>query len=427
MATNEPVNAPTPDDEEVHLLDYLLVLAKHSQMIIYTSIAVPMLTLLVLCCVPNQYTATARSLPPQQNMTMSAQLLDSLGGSTLPSVDSGGLGGMAASMLGLKSPGGIYVGMLTSNTILDRLVERFKLLELYGVKYIEDARNNLIASSEINAGQDGLISIAVTDKDPQQAAAIANAFVEELDNLLQQMASKEAMSRLAFLEKELTQASQKLTKAEEELRTFSEQRSVIQIEDQTKGMLEYIANLRATIDAKEVELQVLHQQATPFNYQVINLETELKSLKEKLRAAEAQTDQTCIGEVCIATSKVPALGLEYIRLYREVKFQEGLYQLYTRMVEIARVDMVRDVAVIQILDQAIPPEKKSKPKRLIIAMLGGIVTFFMMIVVALGCEYCRNLAQSESEAPRIEQLRVYVRQWRQTAQCLYSRLKRNKL
>ena len=424
MPTNEPVNAPYPDEDEIHLLDVLLVLAKYSYMVIYTSIAVAMLTLLVLCCIPNQYTARASLLPPQQNLTMSAQLLDSLGGGTLPSANSGGLGGMAAGLLGLKSPGEIYVGMLTSNTILDRIIERFNLRELYGAKFIESARKDLSNSAVISAGQDGLITIEVTDENPRQAAAMANAFVEELDNLLQRMASKEAMSRLSFLEKELAQASHNLTKAEETLRTFSEQRSVIQIEDQTKGMLEYIASLRAAIDAKEVELQVLRQQATPFNYQVINLETELKSLKEKLRAAEAQTDQTCIGDVCIATSKVPALGLEYIRLYREVKFQEGLYQLYTRMVEIARIDMVRDVSVIQTVDQAIPPEKKSN-KRGLPAMLTGIATGFMMIFVAFGCEYVQNTAQSETETSRIEQLRIYVKQWRHDAQRVYSQFKRN--
>ena len=424
MPTTEPVNAPTPEEDEIHLLDYLLVLAKHSQMIVYTSVAVTFLTYLILFVSPNKYTASACLLPPQQNMTMSAQLLDSLGGSALPtSASSSGLGGMAASMLGLKSPGELYVGMLTSHSIFDRIIERFNLQELYEVDYIEDAREELGKNAAITADKNGLITIEVTDEDPWQAAAMANAFVEELDNLLQQMASKEATSRLAFLEKELAQASQKLTKAEEKLRTFSEQRSVIQIEDQTKGMLEYIANLRAAIDAKEVELQVLRQQATPFNYQVINLETELKSLKEKLQAAEAQTDQTCIGEVCIATSKVPALGLEYIRLYREVKFQEGLYQLYTRMVEIARVDMVRDVAVIQTVDQALPPERKSN-KRLFPALLAGIATGFMMIFVAFGCEYCQNTACSEEEAPRLSQFRSYVQQWWQDAQRLVSWLKR---
>jgi len=414
---DDVVNKSSSGDEEVHLLDYFLVLAKHSQMVIFTSVAVTMLTLLVLLCAPNQYTAMASVLPPQQNMTLSAQLIENLGGSALSSTSSG-IGGMAAGMLGIKTPADLYVGMLTCNTILDRIIERFKLKELYDKEYIEDVREKLSERAQISLADEGLINVAVTDEDPRRAAEMANAFIEELDKLLQKMAIHEAKGRQDFLEKERAQASRNLTKAEEALRAFSEQRSVIQIEDQTKGMLEYIANLRAAIDAKEVELQVLRQQATPYNYQVINLETELKSLKEKLHAAETQADQACIGDVCIATSKVPALGLEYMRLYREVKYQEGLYQLYTRMVEIARMDTVRDVAVIQTVDRATPPERESKPKRIIIAGLVGIASFFMMIFMAFGLEYCQNSAYSESDAPRLKQLANYAHQWRQDVQSL---------
>ncbi|MBW1918353.1 MAG: hypothetical protein JRI57_10105 [Deltaproteobacteria bacterium] len=417
---DDVVNKSSSGDEEVHLLDYVLVLAKHSQMIIYASVAVTFLTYLILCVSPDMYTASARLLPPQQNMTMSAQLLETLGGSALPtSTRSSGLGGMAASMLGLKSPGELYVGMLQSNTIFDYIIQRFNLREVYDQEYIEDVREELSQRAEISTSDTGLIAINVTDEQPQQAAAMANAFVDKLDKLLQEMASKEARERLAFLEKELAAASKKLTQAEEELRTFSEQRSVIQIEDQTRGMLEYIANLRAAIDAKEVELQVLRQQATPYNYQVINLETEIKSLKEKLREAETQADKTCIGEACLATSKVPALGLEYMRLYREVKFQESLYQLYTRMVEIARLDMVRDAAVVQVVDQAIPPEKKSKPKRMLMSIGAGVGTFFMMIFVAFGREYWQNMTRSEADSPCLAQLGKYIQQWGQDLQKLF--------
>ena len=124
-------------------------------------------------------------------------------------------------------------------------------------------------------------------------------------------------------------------------------------------MLQYIAQLRAEIDAKEVQVQVMRQQATPYNYDVVRLETQVKGLKDKLQAAEKQWDQSCIGDVCLTTSKMPMLGLEYIRLYREVKYQETLNQLYTKMVEIARLDLVRDMAVVQVVDQALPPDKRS--------------------------------------------------------------------
>lgn len=395
---DEPVTKPSHDDDNVRLLDYLLVIAKQSRMIIFTSAAVVVLVYLYHFISPDKYTATARILPPMQNLTMSAQLLDSLGGGVNPggSALSGGLGGLASSMLGLKSPGDLYVGMMEGDTISDHIIDRFKLRELYKANNIDTARKALRNNVEIRSDRNGLISIEATDEDPQRAAAMANAFVDELDKLLQSMAIQEAKQRQAFLEKERRQASLNLTKAEEALRTFSEQNSVVQIDAQTKGMLEYIGNLRAAIDTKEVQIKVLRQEATPFNYDVIRLETELKGLKEKLHAAETQWDQACVGEVCLPTSKVPGLGLEYIRLYRELKFQEGLYQLYTKMAEIARMDMVKDIAVLQVVDRATPPEKRSN-KRLLPAIKAGIGVFILIVVVAFIGDYIQNLKQRESD------------------------------
>ncbi|RLA87395.1 MAG: hypothetical protein DRG58_10740 [Deltaproteobacteria bacterium] len=419
MPTNEAVNKPTPDREEVHLMDYFLVLARHSQMIIFASTAVAMVTLLVLLCVPNQYTATASSFPPQQNITLSAQLLENLGGSgsALPAGGSG-LGGKAAGLLGLQSSSDLYIGCLTGNTIFNRIIERFNLREVYDTKYFHDARQKLRSRAEITLSDNGLIIVAVSDEDPRRAAEMANAFMEELDKLLQEMARKEAKDRLAFLEKERNQASVLLARSEEALCSFSEKSNVIQLDEQTKGAIEYIANLRASIDAKEVQLKVLRQKATPYNPEVLLLETELEGLKEKLRTVETQADKTCFGDVCITTSKVPVLGLEYFRLYRETKYQEALYQLYCKLVELARLDEVRDAAIVQVVDQAGPPEKKSKPKRTLIAGLGGIATFFTMIFFAFVAEYWQNTIRSESNATCLKQISKYLQQWRQEAQYL---------
>ena len=427
---NKP--SPTPPDGDVHLLDYVLVLAKHSRLIVYTTAAVTLLTLTLLLCLPNEYTAKARILPPQQNMTMVAQLLDTLGGGTSPTSNPAGtLGGGLASMLGLKSPGDLYVGILTGDTVYDRIIERFQLRELYrpgyrvfGEPQLEDIRKKLGKKSKIDVGKDGIIVVEVTDKDPKRAAAMANAFAEELDKLLQEMSSKAAREHLAFMEKEHQKVSHNLVKTEEAMKRFSEANNVLLIQDQVKGMIEYVAILRANIDAKEVQLKVLRQQATPFNYEVIRMETELKGLKETLRETERQSEQTLFGDLGIATSKVPALGLEYLRLYREGKFQEILYQLYGKLVEMAHLDEVRDTAVLQVVDQATPPGKKSKPKRLLITALAGFGSFLIMIFVAFALEHWHNASYSDSDALRVKQIKEYSGQCLQDVHRLLSRLKR---
>ena len=408
----EPSNNLAVDDDEIHLLDFLLVLAKYSRMIIYSSVAVMALTFLILLILPDKYTATARLLPPQQNMTLSAQLLNSLGGGGTPGapVIGAGMGGTAAGLLGLKSPSELYVGMLTGNTIFDRIIERFDLRKLFKEKYIEAARKALNKKASISAQREGMIAIAVTDSDPKRAAELANAFAEELDRLLQGLAVQEAKSRLAFLEKERLQTSQNLTKAENTLRGFSEQNNVIQIDTQTRGALEYIAQMRAEIDAKEVRLQVMRQQATPYNYDVVRLETELKGLREKLANAEKQYDQACAGDVCLTTAKVPALGLEYMRLYREVKFQDALYQLYTKMAELARLDMAKDFSLVQVVDPAQPPERRSN-KLLLPTALVGLGTCFMMILFAFGCEYWQNAKGREENSRRLSLIKDNLKWW----------------
>ena len=397
--------------EEIHLLDFLIVLAKYSRLIIFASAAAVALVYLVLFVLPNKYTAMARLLPPQQNLTLSAQLLNTLGGGGTPGAPAGmGAGGMAASLLGLKSPSDLYVNMLVGNTIFDRIIDRFNLRKIYKKKYIETTRQALSKAVIISSQKDGIIAIEVTDKDPKRAAAMANSFAEELDKLLQGLATQEARGRLAFLEKERDQANQNLAKAENSLRTFSEQNSVIQIDTQTRGVLEYIARLRAEIDAKEVQVQVMRQQATPYNYDVVKLETEVQGLKNKLKTAENQYDQACIGDVCLSTNKVPTLGLEYLRLYREVKFQDALQQLYSKVVELARLDMVKDFSVVQVVDQALPPEKRSN-KRLVWALLAGVVTGVMMIFFAFGYEFWQNAQSQEEDSRRLSALRDNLRQW----------------
>ena len=368
---------------------------------------------LVLFILPNKYTATARLLPPQQNLTLSGQLLEILGGRVLPGNPGmgGGMGGMAASLLGLKTAAEVYVSMLNSNTICDRIIDRFNLKKIYRTKFIEDGRKSLSKNVKIMAGKkDGIIVIEATAKTPKFAAEMANAFIEELEKLLQGLAIQEAKGRLAFLEMERLQTSQNLTKAEEALRHFSEQNSVVQIDTQTKGALEYIARLRAEIDSKEVGIQVLRQQATPFNYDVVRLETELKGLKEKLRTAESQYDN-CLSDVCLPANKTPGLALEYLRLYREVKFQEGLYQLYIKLAEIARLEVARENAVIQVVDPAKPPEKRAN-KRLGPSILAGMMTFLLMIFLVFGLEAFRNMSTKEDNIRHLAELRDGLQPWR---------------
>lgn len=399
--------------QEVHLLDYLILLAENSRLIIYTTLAVGLITLVGVFLWPKKYTAVARLIPPQQNLTLSGQLLEGLGGTMVPGrVGLGSLGGFAESLLGLKTPGDFFVGLLQSDTISDRIIERFNLRKEFRVKYIEEARTKLEKVAKIRATKYGLITVEVTHRRPATAAEMANAFLEELARLLREMADQEAAERLAFLERERREASLRLAKAEEELRQFSEKHSVMLPDAQTRGMLEYVAQLKAAIDYREVELQVFRQWATPYNYQVRQLEAELKALQDKLRQAEEPLNGgDNASRVMIAMGKMPALGLEYLRLFREVKYQEGLYRVFAKLAEIARLDHTREALVLQVVDRAKVPEKKSHPKRLLILVIVTSVTFVVMVVYVFVREHFRG-PHSPAERDRLERLKAAWEPWR---------------
>ena len=424
------------EEKEITLLDYVVILVKHSRLIVYLTIAIMVVTLVYLSFfVPNKYTAAARIFPPQPNMNLSSQLLESLSISSAgSSAGASGLGSLAASFLGLRSPGDLYVGILTGNTVFDKIIDKFNLKYHYykswnsyfsfsKTPYIETVRKKLDSNVKIETGKDSLITIQVTDENPVVAMDIANAFVTTLDQLLQEISFEDARNQLSFLEKERLQVLKNLTLAEEEMRKFAEGSNVVLIDAQAKGIIEYIVQLRALIDAKEVQIKVIKQQATPFNYDVIRLETEIKELRGKLKAAESQTDE-CIGNICISSNKFPGLGLEYLRLYREAKYQEKLYELYGKLVEIARLDVARNVPQILFVDKAIKPEKKSKPKRLFLTLLFGLVSFAILIFIVFLLDFYET-NQSINENLRLKQIASYMDKWKDDITYLFP--KRNKL
>jgi tyrosine-protein kinase Etk/Wzc len=424
------VSTPTSGDRQPHPLDKVIILAKYSRMIISVSVAAGVLTYLYLFCSPNLYKTAARLLPPQQNLTMSAQILDTMGARFSPGGGAAGqaglMGGAASTLLGLKSPAEMFVAMMTSDLVVDHIIDRFHLMKPLNKRYREDAREKLLKKYvNISAGKkDNTISIEITWRDRRVAVEMANAFIEELDRLLQNLAIQETKGRLAFLEKERGQSLQKLSKAEESMRKFSEQHGVLQIETQTRGAIQYIASLRAEIDAKEVQGKVLRYQATPGNPDLIKLETAVNALKEKLRNAESQLEN-CMGDVCLPTSKTPALTLEYIRLFRETKFQESLYLLYSKMVEIARLDLARDFAVVQVISPAPMPERRAN-KRIIPSIIAGLITFFVMVLIAFGCESMQKLNNCDEKVQRLTELRGYLAPWQDILSKLTNIMRFNK-
>lgn len=381
------------DDEEVNSLDLLTIIARKK----FYIVGIPLLAGIIAgglsLLMPNIYTGTASVLPPQQSQSGSSAILGQLGA----------LGGMSGSALGLKNPSDLYIGMLNSRTVADSIIERFKLQSVYDTKTLTDTRLTLSSSSTIGSGKEGIIVIDVKDKDPKRAAALANGYVEELQRLTQTLAITEASRRRLFFEKQLMQSKQLLADAEVSLKVMQEKSGLIQLNGQAEALIKSSADLRAQIASKEVALSAMQTFATGSNPEYMRARQELVGLREQLKKMESGLNQGS-GDLLVGSGRIPEAGLEYVRRVRDVKYAETIFELMSKQFEIAKLDEAKDSSIIQVLDVAIVPDKKSKPNRGVIVvstiLFVGILTMFWI----LASEFLRKMKENPAQLRRLRKL-----------------------
>jgi tyrosine-protein kinase Etk/Wzc len=370
MAEINQASLAAEDENSISLFDILAVLAKHKLLLIGLPLLAGLIGLAVSFIMPKIYSAKAVLMMPQQSQSGSAAMLGQLGA----------LAGAAGGALGVKSPADLYVGLLKSRTVADRLLERFELQKIYDEKLGSSARKELAKNTVIMAGKDGLINIEVEDENPKRAADIANAYHEELGKLTRTLAVTEASQRRLFFEKQLVQAREELATAEFNLQKTQEKTGVIQLEGQARAIIEGVAQLRAQIAAKEVQLGAMRTFATAQNPDYLRAQQELSGLRAQLKGRE-QESSSKEGSL-ISTGKVPQVGLEYLRKLREVKYHEAIMEIMARQFELAKVDEAKDSTTIQVVDKAIEPDRKSKPKQAMIAIGAFFAALFFAILLA---------------------------------------------
>jgi uncharacterized protein involved in exopolysaccharide biosynthesis len=379
-------------DDEISLLDILIVLAKHKKLILGLPFLAAIVTAGITLLMPNIYTGKAVIMPPQQQQSTAAAMLGQLGA----------LAGVAGSSLGIKNPNDLYVGMLKSRTVADALIERFKLRELYGTQTLDDTRSALAGNTVITAGRDGLIVVQVDDEYPRRAADMANAYVEELEKLTGRLAVTEAAQRRLFFERQLVQAKEDLATAEQAFRKTQEKTGLVQLDQQGRAMIEAVATLRAQIVGREVELAAMRSYATESNPEFIKVQQELTSLRTELGKLERGAGVG--GDLLVPTRNIPAAGLEYARKYRDVKYSETIFELLAKQYELAKMDEARDAAVIQVVDRAIPPDRKAKPARTRTVILVGFLAGIISLVLAFVRQSLERARRNASGSRRLSEL-----------------------
>jgi uncharacterized protein involved in exopolysaccharide biosynthesis len=345
--------ADVDSDQGISLSELADILIASARLLIVGPIVVGLLVLGITYLIAPTFTARTSLMPPQQQQSITSAALASLGAL-------GGLAGMAG---GIKSPADQYVALMQSTTVADRLIDKFKLLQVYDEEFGVEARRELEKNTRISVGRkDGLIVIEVDDDSPQRAADMANQYVEELRRLTSVLAISEAQQRRVFFEGQLKAVRDKLVTAQVALQGSGFSQGALRAEP--KAAAESYARLRAEVTASEVRLQTLRGSLAESAAEVQQQLATLNALRSQLARVEQAGDV--------------AAGPDYVSKYRDFKYQETLFELFARQYEIARVDESREGALIQVVDRATPPEKKSRPKRLAIAAAGAAATLVLL-------------------------------------------------
>lgn len=372
--------------------------------------------LLVATIVHNRYTATVQLMPPDMaagpaGMAMFQAL----------SAKSGMGASIAGDLLGLNTSADLFIGILRSRTVEDRLINRFDLRRVYWHKTYAATRYELDKKTDIAADRkSGIISIAVTDNDPRRAAALAQAYVQELDRLMSELTTSSAHRERVFLEQRLDVVHKDLQDASRQFSEFSSKNTAIDIQEQGKAMVGAVAAVQGQLIAAESELHGLEQIYSPENVRVRSMRARIAELKQQLNKLGGDGETTgspATSAFYPSIRELPVLGLEYAELYRRVKIQETVFEILTQQYELAKVQEAKEIPSVKVLDPAEVPEKKSGPHRLLFVIAGAVLAFALSSMGIVGQQLWLEIDSEEPHKAFIAEnvvpvLRRQVRRWR---------------
>lgn len=393
-------------ESEISILDLLIVIGRRKSFLLKSTLAVAILAVIACFVIPNRYEASTTVLPPQQNSSLSSALASQLSGMGTLGALAGGLG--LSGGLGLKNPNDLAVSLLKSRTVEEAMIKRFDLQKLYREQRMSDARKAFEKHCVIDSSlKDGLIRLSIRDRDPQRAAQMTNAYIEEYKKFSATLAVTEASQRRLFFEQQLVEAKERLAVAEEEMKKSEQTSGMIQLDSQARALIEAVATLRGQIAAKEVQIRGMSSFAAEEN-------PELKVAKEQLAELQRQLKQLGGSEtggetdLIVPRGKLPQAGLDYLRKLRDVKYYEVIFELLARQFEVAKLDEAREGAIIQVVDPAAPPDRQYFPKISIVVPIAVAVWLFLATAWVL---FRRGISKAQNRAEDRERLQTLKDVW----------------
>jgi uncharacterized protein involved in exopolysaccharide biosynthesis len=378
--------------KEIGFWDILSVFIKWRRLLALSFVAAAVLTLGVSFFLPNWFASQASLFPPQQETT----------GLGLSSLLGGGLAGvLSGSRMALPAfatPSDIYATVLKSRKVAEGVIIRNNLMKIYNTKTLEQTVNEFAGHLSVKVDPEGVIRLTFEDKDPQFAATVAKSLIDELNKVNSEVNAAQATATRKFVEERLTQTKVDLSRAEDEYRDFQEKNRAVSLDDQMKAVINSLAQLKGQLALAEIEIGVLRRSFLPEHTSVKQQEAKIEEIKKQINMLEEGSPDSLKGVFSIPVSAAPNLGLELARLTRNLKIQETIYELLTQQYEQAKIQEKKDTPTIQILDAPTAPEKKSRPKRSILAMMAGMLSLLMSTATIFVIEFIDRNKRANSEA-----------------------------
>jgi capsule polysaccharide export protein KpsE/RkpR len=332
---------------------------------------------------PNYYRSTARLMPPSDS-GMNMMAMSALSRAGVP-----GLGLAAGGLLGMRSSGSLFIGILRARTVEDRVIDHFDLKKVYGKRRMEETRRELELNTDIAEDRlSGIITLSITDRDPKRAADMAKTYVDELNARLSEVNSSSAHKERVFIEEQLKGTKQELDQASQNFSQFASKNVAIDIQEQGKAMVEGAARLQGELIAAQSELKGLEQIYTSTNVRVRSLQARINELQSQLRKMGGSKTESAVAgaddsEMYPSIRKLPLLGVTYFDLYRKTKIQEAIYEFLSQQYEMAKVQEAKELPDARLLDAPMVPERKSGPVRTTIVLLGLVFSTALGMVWVL--------------------------------------------
>jgi tyrosine-protein kinase Etk/Wzc len=399
------------ESEKVDIYSYLTILVGYRRFIFLNLLGVCVIVAIISFLLPSWYRATTTVLPPERE-TLSLGLTSSLAGAV------SGLG-TSYSLPFMATPSDIIAAILKSRTVAEAVLEKENLMETYKTKSREAAFRELFSRVSVSVSPEGIVSLSYDDKDKIRAAKVANRFVEEMDRVNRETSTSQAKNARMFIEERLTKTQGDLSKAEEDLRNFQEENKTLLLDSQMKTAIEKAADLKAEMVSAEIELNVLSKTMSSSHPQIQSLRSKINEIKRQLETLELgnqkeeSKDKTVLD---VPFTEVPSLSLKLARLVREVKIQEKVFELLTQQYEQYKIEETKNTPTIQVLDKAIPPEKRFKPKRALLVGISGILSLFASTFFIFGLEYFKKSKQRNPEG--MAKLEALMGAWRKDVEDL---------